>query len=63
MHSSGRTSSTVAMNPRDFNSLLKAFFDPLEVRVEVESATILESEFELYYATSGSRNAAAVDWL
>jgi hypothetical protein len=63
VHSSSGTAGTVAMNSRDFYSLLEAFFNPLEVRMEVESATILESEFELYHATSGSRDAAAMNWL
>jgi hypothetical protein len=43
--------------------LLEAFFNPFEMGVEVERATILESEFQLYHATSGGWNAAAMDWL
>jgi hypothetical protein len=43
--------------------LLKALFDPLKRRVEVESATILKGEFELYDATSGCWDASAVNWL
>jgi hypothetical protein len=43
--------------------LLEALFDPLKRRVEVESATILEGEFELYNATGGGWDASAVDWL
>jgi hypothetical protein len=31
--------------------------------VKVESATVFESEFEFYNATSGGWNAATMDWL